>query len=230
MDKHFGFQYGKILLALSTKPQLEAMLDKDWPFFDKFKTELVGCLNGTTCRMRSFDDHINILGIQDVNSIYHKTNKYLFADANVSKEVVIHPPNLVAKNGTLHPNALIPFCAYQTKMLGERVDTATNRSFVACSHFEQTILDGQLCSSIDVNRVAKKKSGAGKRNGLLLVIDAAMNPEQKRKYRKLKSIDHMITTLNIEQKNTDTQGVKIYINTLEKFETFSSGKKFSAVM
>ena len=33
----------------------------------------------------------------------------------------------------------------------------------------------------------------------------------------------MITSLNIEQTNTDTQGIKIYINTLEKFETFDFG-------
>ena len=62
MDKHFDFQYGRILLALSTKPQLEDMLEKEWPLFDNFKTELEGCLNGTICR--SIDDHINSLGIQ----------------------------------------------------------------------------------------------------------------------------------------------------------------------
>ena len=117
----------------------------------------------------------------------------------------MHPPNLFAKNGYLRPNALIPFCAYQTRMIGERVNTPTNRSFVACSHFEPTILFGQLCYSLDVNKVAKKKSGVGRGNGLLLMIDPAVNPEQKSKYKKLKSIDNMITTLNIEQTNTNTQ-------------------------
>ena len=132
----------------------------------------------------------------------------------------MHPPNLVAKNGNLHPNALVPFCAYQTRMLGNRVDTPTNRSFVACSHFEPAILDGQLCYSFDVNKVAKTKSGAGRGNGLLLVIDPPVNPEQKSKYKPLKRIDHMITTLNIGQTNKDNQGLRIYLNTLEKFETF----------
>ena len=107
-------------------------------------------------------------------------------------------------------------------MLGERVDTPTNRSFVACSHFEQTILGGQLCYSLDVNRVAKSNSGAGRGNGLLLLIDP-VNPEQKDKYKTPKSNDHMITTLNIEQTKTNTQGIKIYINTLEKFDTFDFG-------
>ena len=134
----------------------------------------------------------------------------------------MYPPNLVANNRNLHPNAFVPFCAYQTKMLGERVDTPTNRSFIACSHFEQTILDGQLCYSIDVNKVAKTNSGAGRGKGLLLVIDP-MNPERKDKYITRISNDHMITTLNVEQTNTDTQGIKIFINTLEKFETFKFG-------
>ena len=93
---------------------------------------------------------------------------------------------------------------------------------MACSHFEPTILDGQLCYSLDVNKVAKSNSGAGKGNGLLLVIDP-VNPEQKDKYKSPRSNDHMITTLNIEETKTDTQGIKIYINTLEKFETFDFG-------
>ena len=132
----------------------------------------------------------------------------------------MYPPNLVANNRNLHPNAFVPFCAYQTKMLGERVDTLTNRSFMACSHFEQTILDGQLCYSIDIGKAAKSNSGAGRGNGLLLVIDP-VNPEQKDNYKTPKSND--LTTLNIEQTHIDTQGIKIYINTLEKFETFNIG-------
>ena len=150
------------------------------------------------------------------------TYQYHFAGGNVSREVVLHPPNLVNQDGNLHPNALVPFCAYQTKMLGERVDTPTNSSFIACSHFEPSIIDGQLCYSVDVNKAYGTKSGAGKGSGLLLVIDP-VNPEHKEKYEKQENIDHMITTLNIERTNTDTQGLRIYLNTLEIFETFNVG-------
>ena len=62
MDKHFRFQYGKILLATSTNTQLKEMLEKDWPFFDDFRTELVGCLNGTNCER--IEDLIETLGGQ----------------------------------------------------------------------------------------------------------------------------------------------------------------------
>ena len=67
MDKHFGFQYGSILLALSTKSQLKEMLDKGWPFFDEFKKELVKCLKEGTCSR--IEEHINSLGTQ--HSVYY---------------------------------------------------------------------------------------------------------------------------------------------------------------
>ena len=45
----FDLQYGTVLLALSSKGELEDMLDKEWPFFDKYLEEVSLCLNGTTC-------------------------------------------------------------------------------------------------------------------------------------------------------------------------------------
>ena len=149
----------------------------------------------------------------------------LFADggnASVSREVGLHPPNLVNEDGENHPNALIPFCAYQTKMLGQRVQTLNNRSFIACSQFKPTILEGQLCYSLDVKTDVKMKSGAGKGNGLLLIIDAD-STGQKENAKVARDIDHEITTLNLLETNTDTQVPKIYMNTLERYETFQTG-------
>ena len=60
MDKHFRFQYGKILLAILPRFQLNKMINKDWPFFEHFRTELDECLNGTNCN--SLEDLIATLG------------------------------------------------------------------------------------------------------------------------------------------------------------------------
>ena len=50
LDKLFHFQLGKILLAISTKFQLKAMKDKDWPYFSQYSQEMDQCLSGETCQ------------------------------------------------------------------------------------------------------------------------------------------------------------------------------------
>ena len=143
-------------------------------------------------------------------------------NGSISGEVGLHPPNLVNQDGDLHPNALIPFCAYQTKMLGENVEGLTNRSFVACSQFKPSILEGQLCYSLDVTKDVDVKSGAGKGNGLLLMIDSMLT-EEKGIADMGRNIDRVITTLNLEESRTDTHVPKIYMNTLERYATFKTG-------
>ena len=66
------------------------------------------------------------------------------------------------------PSALIPFCAYQTDMksLGEYTD---DFSFPLCNRLQATILNGRLCYSLTIDPNAK--SGSGKRNGLMMVLD-----------------------------------------------------------
>ena len=49
LDKIFDLQFGKILLAVSSKEELQFMLDKDWPFFGNLTSQLGLCLNGTSC-------------------------------------------------------------------------------------------------------------------------------------------------------------------------------------
>ena len=49
LDKIFDLQFGKILLAVSSKEELQFMFDKDWPFFGNLTSELGHCLNGTRC-------------------------------------------------------------------------------------------------------------------------------------------------------------------------------------
>ena len=124
-------------------------------------------------------------------------------------------------NGGLHPNALVPFCAFQTNMLGHLVETSFNRSFIACSLFQPSILEGQLCYSLDINKVAKVKSGAGKGNGLLLIIDAGFTVLKDDNSKQESSL--AITTLNLEETSEESQGPKMYMNTLERYTTFKQG-------
>ena len=60
LEKEYDLQYGKILLALLSKKQLEDIMGKGWPFFLKYSQEVDLCLNGTACD--SLDDIIATLG------------------------------------------------------------------------------------------------------------------------------------------------------------------------
>ena len=60
LAKTLDLQYGNILLATSTKAQLQAVIDNDWPFFTN-NTDLVkSCLLDSKCS--SIKDIIQNLG------------------------------------------------------------------------------------------------------------------------------------------------------------------------
>lgn len=81
-----------------------------------------------------------------------------------------HPSHLSFGNGTLLPGALIPFCSYQSdsSKLGRK---GNGLDFFACDQFKPSVLNGELCYSLKLDREIHGKSGNGKRNGLLLVLD-----------------------------------------------------------
>ena len=83
-------------------------------------------------------------------------------------EVSNNPPHLVNTNGTLNPYALIPFCAYETDMtlLGQK---RKDLVFPACSYFEPTVLEKQLCYSLNLSSFKTNK--IAKRDGLMIIID-----------------------------------------------------------
>ena len=72
--------------------------------------------------------------------------------------------------GELLPSALLPFCSYQMddSILGEK---RPELSQTICNKFEPTVLEGQLCYSLDLAKTVKKSTKAGKSNGLLIMID-----------------------------------------------------------
>ena len=79
----------------------------------------------------------------------------------------LHPAHLTDSQDRLLPAALIPFCSYQGELLGKEVD-----GFVTCNQFQPTVLEGQICYSLNLSKVHKVNSSkTGKQNGLVLVLD-----------------------------------------------------------
>ena len=80
-----------------------------------------------------------------------------------------HPAHLVSKdNSTVFPSALIPFCAFNTRLgISDPVTLLPGEKFPVCNSFLPTSLEGQLCYKLTLNRT----SYTGRRNGLVLLLD-----------------------------------------------------------
>ena len=63
LNKTYDFQYGKILLALSSNSQLEAMMAKDWPYFTHYTQQLEECLGSISCLLLQGLGNTSILDI-----------------------------------------------------------------------------------------------------------------------------------------------------------------------
>ena len=110
-------------------------------------------------------------------------------------EVSLHPAHLTDSQDRLLPASLIPFCSYQGEVMGKDVD-----GLVACDKFQPTVLEGQMCYSLDlvkIDRLGSSKTGMS--NGLLLVLDS--------------------NTL----KNEKETAAKIYLDTLFPFTDYRNG-------
>ena len=77
---------------------------------------------------------------------------------------VSHPPHLKSS----WSSALIPICAYKTDLNFSKKSLPLNgTNFPLCSSFLPTVLEGQLCYKLDLN----KSSGQWKENELMLILD-----------------------------------------------------------
>ena len=81
-------------------------------------------------------------------------------------EVSFHPPHLEDSKGRLLPKALIPFCSYQGIMMGKKLG-----NFTFCDKFKPSVLNGQLCYSLNLSQVTSSKSIDGQQNSLVIVLD-----------------------------------------------------------
>ena len=136
--------------------------------------------------------------------------KYSVADVEkVSRHLSLHPVHLKPdNNGNLPPSALVPFCSYQGdhNLLGLEMMELQNMTF--CDKFEPTILEGQLCYTLDVAKYTGKTTKRGKTNGLLLLLDPKPYP--------MKSTD-------VKVERNDQESFKLYIHTLAENTAFGPG-------
>ena len=83
--------------------------------------------------------------------------------------------NIQDPDGDTLPSALIPFCAYQSSL--ETLGTSIpGLNFPVCNAFRPTILQGQLCYSLDIeNRSLEEEktkiTKQGKADGILIIVD-----------------------------------------------------------
>ena len=126
----------------------------------------------------------------------------------MSRELSLHPVHLTPdKEGNLPPSALVPFCSYQgeSSLLGRELPEMDN--LTVCDKFQPTILEGQLCYTLDSTLLTKGLTKSGKSNGLLLLLDP--NPY---------NLNHKVGDPKV-----GGQKFKVFIHTLTQFTTFGHG-------
>ena len=133
----------------------------------------------------------------------------------------LHPPHLIDSSRSLTPAALIPFCAYQTNMslLGQ---TRQDLPFTVCSQFKPSVLEGQLCYSLDLNNI---KTQIKTKVNLILLLDpssstSSHNPTKTSNlYKKYKGASY----LNLDPLSHSSRNARIYLNTLASYTGYRAG-------
>ena len=131
---------------------------------------------------------------------------------------VSHPPHLTSS----WSSAFIPFCAYKTELnISKKSSVLKNTNFPLCSSFLPTVLEGQLCYKLKLN----KTSGQGKRNELMLLLDYNEDRSLQTSYNHKDKSLSSDQTLNFDTAVESIEGVKakIQINILSSFKRFGGG-------
>ena len=128
-----------------------------------------------------------------------------------------HPVHLINKDGVTMPSAFIPFCAFKTKMMGK--DTGLF-SFPICNKFRETILDGQLCYSLQLSDVIPEQ---GKKGELLLLLDYNKERSVFIKGPKKENLGEDNTLSLEEVREEDATLAKVFIHTLNGYTGFGAG-------
>ena len=142
--------------------------------------------------------------------------RHLISGQNPSQ--VSHPPHLMSS----WSSALIPFCAYKTDLNFSRNSlTLPGLTFPLCSSFLPTILHGQLCYKLTLN----KSSGQGKKNELMLLLDHNEDRSLHTSSTENRDVKFLKEKLNLDTSIESLQGgsAKIQINTLSPYFNFGGG-------
>ena len=120
-------------------------------------------------------------------------------------------------NRTLPPSALVPFCSYQrdSNHLGQKRPELNNLTI--CDKFEPTILEGQLCYSIDTAKSATVSAvtRTGKTNGLWILLDP--NPFK-------------LNVSSVSKLDDQKREFKVYVHTLAQYTAHGPGAHAMSVL
>ena len=131
---------------------------------------------------------------------------------------MVHPPHLTLG----WSSAFIPFCAYKTDLnFSGRSPTLDGTTFPVCTSFLPTILEGQLCYKLSLN----KTSGQGKGNELMILLDYNDDRSIQALSNLNKNAKSPNRTLDFGTAIGSIQGssAKIQINTLSPYVGFGGG-------
>ena len=130
-----------------------------------------------------------------------------------------HPPHVTFG----WSSAFIPFCAYKTDLniSGTSHDVLKNTSFPLCSSFLPTILEGQVCFKLLLN----KTSGQGKGHELMLLLDNNEDRSLQTSFNNKDDFPSSDQTLSFVKGIESIQVVsaKIHINTISPYVGFGEG-------
>ena len=108
--------------------------------------------------------------------------------------------------------------------------TRQDLPFTVCSKFQPTVLEGQLCYSLEISKLETNKSKAGRTSfGLLFLLDhgntneTSKPSERKRKDQKNGRNKPRISSLNLSPVSTDEHSARFTLNTLESFTDYRAG-------
>ena len=116
----------------------------------------------------------------------------------------------------------MPFCAYKTNLsITENPLSIPGLDFPLCSSFLPSILDGQLCYKLKLN----KTSGQGKRNELMLLLDYNEDRSLQTSTNRKADVKPSNETINLDTAVESMQRVaaKVHIDTLSPYTGFGGG-------
>ena len=95
----------------------------------------------------------------------------VFIDKKIHDNL-FHPVHILDLSKNFTPSAFIPFCSYGDNMevVGEKIDRFP---IPVCNKFVKTTLNGQVCYSIDINKINRERqfSMDSHKIGLKLLVD-----------------------------------------------------------
>lgn len=192
LERELGLEHGKILLALASPAELQALLDRDWPYLDSHRQAVDACLQEGDC-----------VGISNATQTL-----------TASQASVLFSPHLLESEEGLPPFSLIPFCAYQGQLdlLGQNVSHFPTMS--VCSQSSPTIVDGMLCHTLAPSGLETKQ---GEEYGAVFMIDGNPVTSDPNLLEKYVSNGNEENTWKSDDSASRNEA-EVYIPTLSRFK------------